>query len=254
MKSVILKKLQLYKLFLVIKLLYEKEIKDILDEKQIKSKDYLQFDEQREFMRRFYSYFDDRIPALLEYYKYHINISRLSLQNNEQKNEKHQGDIVLQIKMELGLFEEIKQQTPSKVKQTSEDCLISKLQYLLRDLKMNLQKLAFLKLVIQLYCTQRFSQNDSRYQNLSKIIQNIQNKQVQKFLKPIMEVQRLVYQNNQETLKNDRDVNKISLIIKISSFNAKNNKNCFNIQIYIYLKTKMQNCNSNHNKQKEDQI
>ncbi|CAD8198879.1 unnamed protein product [Paramecium pentaurelia] len=187
---------------------YEKDINDILDDKQVKStirfKDYVQLDEPTEFMRRFYRYFesDDRIPALLEYYKYHINIPRnFHCKVINKRMEKNREIQYCKIKMELGLFEEVKQQTQSKIKDTSEDCSVSQLKYLLRDLKIEstqtdiskISNTTVLRDLVHLI-------GDTKIQPKPFQIFN-QNKLIQKSLKPTIDAQRQMYQNYQGTLK-----------------------------------------------------
>lgn len=58
------------------------------------------------YQKRFYRYFesDDRIPALLEYYKYHINIPRnFTCKIINRRMEKIRDIEYNKIKMELGL-------------------------------------------------------------------------------------------------------------------------------------------------------
>ncbi|CAD8084172.1 unnamed protein product [Paramecium sonneborni] len=185
---------------------YEKDINDILDEKQVKStiqnKDNTQFSEEKEYMRRFYRFFesDDRIPSLLEYYKYHINIPRnFHCKQINKRMEKVREIQYCKVKMELGLYEEAKQQTPTKFKDSSDDCSVSQLKYLLKDLKLQstdisrVSNTTVLKDLVQMI---------GEPQSKSKPFQIFnQNKQFKKQFKPSQEAQKLIYQNCQGTLK-----------------------------------------------------
>ncbi|CAD8093475.1 unnamed protein product [Paramecium primaurelia] len=185
---------------------YEKDINDILDEKQVKStirnKDNAQFGDEKEYMRRFYRYFesDDRIPSLLEYYKYHINIPRnFHCKIINKRMEKVREIQYCKVKIELGLYEEIKQQTPTKVKDSSDDCSVTQLKYLLKDLKLQstdisrISNTTVLKDLVQLIGEPKSKPKPFQIFN--------QNKQIQTQFKPSQEAQRLIYQHCQGTLK-----------------------------------------------------
>ncbi|CAD8116948.1 unnamed protein product [Paramecium sonneborni] len=185
---------------------YEKDINDILDEKQVKStirnKDNTQFGEEKEYMRRFYRFFesDDRIPSLLEYYKYHINIPRnFHSKQINKRMEKVREIQYCKVKIELGLYEDIKQQTPTKVKDSSDDCSVSQLKYLLKDLKLQstdisrVSNTTVLKDLVQMIGETQTKPKPFQIFN--------QNKQIQKQFKPSQDAQRIIYQNCQGTLK-----------------------------------------------------
>ncbi|CAD8187926.1 unnamed protein product [Paramecium octaurelia] len=187
---------------------YQKDINDILDDKSVKStirfKDYTQFNQQTEFMRRFYRYFesDDRIPALLEYYKYHINIPRnFHCKPINKRMQKNRDIQYCKIKMELGLYEEVKEQTQSKVKDTSEDCSVNQLKYLLKDLKLestqtDISKMSNTTMLRDLVHMIGDTKNQAKPFEIFN-----QNKLIQNSLKSTIDAQKQISSNYQTTLK-----------------------------------------------------
>ncbi|CAD8180005.1 unnamed protein product [Paramecium pentaurelia] len=103
------------------------------------------------------------------------------------------------VKMELGIYENAKQLTITKVKESSDDCSISQLKYLLKDLKIQstdisrVSNTTVLKDLVQMI---------GGTNNQSKPFQIFnQTKQIQKQFKPSQEAQINNYQKCQQTLK-----------------------------------------------------
>ncbi|CAD8133819.1 unnamed protein product [Paramecium octaurelia] len=121
---------------------FQRDINDILENKRTKQRirhyDNNTYDLENEYLRRFYksSESDTRIQSLLEYYKYHINIPRnfhSTLINCRM--EKIRNIQYRKIKKELGVYNDV-QHSPTKQKDSSEDCSVENMKYLLKDLKL----------------------------------------------------------------------------------------------------------------------
>ncbi|CAD8111304.1 unnamed protein product [Paramecium primaurelia] len=198
---------------------YEKDINDIIEDRSVKCtihyKDHLHYNDQNEYMRRYYRFFesDDRLPALLEYYKYHINIPRnFSSKTINKRMERNREYQYLKIKQELGLCQNpknIKQDSPRKVKDTSEDQSVSQMKNLLKDLKIE--------------STQTdISSNSTILKDLVKMIGNNAqkpqpfqilnyNKFIQKQINPVIEAQKLQCKQLETNLLKPKE-NKTKLI------------------------------------------
>ncbi|CAK62139.1 unnamed protein product (macronuclear) [Paramecium tetraurelia] len=121
---------------------FQRDINDILENKRTKSRirhyDLNMFDLENEYLRRFYksSETNTRIQSLLEYYKYHINIPRNFNSNLINcRMEKVRNIQYRKIKKELGVQNDV-QQSPAKKKDSSDDCSVENMKYLLKDLKL----------------------------------------------------------------------------------------------------------------------
>ncbi|CAD8049410.1 unnamed protein product [Paramecium sonneborni] len=121
---------------------FQRDINDILENKRTKSRmrhyDINLYDLENEYLRRFYksSESDTRIQSLLEYYKYHINIPRNFHSNLINcRMEKVRNIQYRKIKKELGVHNDV-QPSPVKQKDSSDDCSVDNMKYLLKDLKL----------------------------------------------------------------------------------------------------------------------
>ncbi|CAD8209117.1 unnamed protein product [Paramecium pentaurelia] len=190
---------------------YEKHINDIIEDRCVKCnihyKDHLNFNDQNEYMRRYYRFFEseDRLPALLEYYKYHINIPR----NFQKRMERNRELQYCKIKQQLGLYQNIKQDSSQKIKDTSEDQSVSQMKNLLKDLKIESTQT-------------NISTNSTILKDLVKMIgNNVQksqpfqilnyNKIIQKKINPVIEAQKLKYKQIETNLIQVKE-NKIKII------------------------------------------
>ncbi|CAD8050626.1 unnamed protein product [Paramecium sonneborni] len=121
---------------------FQRDINDILENKRTKQRmrhqDINVYDLEIEYLRRFYksSESDTRIQSLLEYYKYHINIPRNFHSNLINcRMEKVRNIQYRKIKKELGVHNDV-QPSPVKQKDSSDDCSVENMKYLLKDLKL----------------------------------------------------------------------------------------------------------------------
>ncbi|CAD8125817.1 unnamed protein product [Paramecium sonneborni] len=198
---------------------YEKDINDIIEDRSVKCtihyKDHLHLNDQNEYMRRFYRFFesDDRLPALLEYYKFHINIPRnFSSKTINKRMEQNRELQYYKIKQELGLCENLKKfklDSPRKVKDTSEDQSVGQMKNLLKDLKIE--------------STQTdISSNSTILKDLVKMIGNNaqkpqpfqifnHNKLIQKQINPVIEAQKLLYKKIDSNITKPKE-NKAKII------------------------------------------
>ncbi|CAD8173527.1 unnamed protein product [Paramecium pentaurelia] len=195
-------------------LIFSKDINDILDDNTTKCtihyKDHLHFNDQIEFMRRFYRFFesDDRLPSLFEYYKYHINIPRNFYSKIINKRmEKNRELRYLKIKQELGLNQEITNEPSPKKKDTSEDQSVSQMKNLLKDLKIEstqtdvsrVSNTTILKDLVKMIGNNTEKTKPFQIFNYNKLIQ--------KQINPLIEAQKLQLKkleqphNNENTIK-----------------------------------------------------
>ncbi|CAD8162055.1 unnamed protein product [Paramecium octaurelia] len=195
---------------------YEKDINDIIEDRCVKCniryRDQLHLNDQNEYMRRYYRFLEseDRLPALLEYYKYHINIPRNFCSTIIKKRMERNRELqYCKIKQELGLAQnhkEFKQESPRKIKDTSEDQSVSQMKNLLKDLKIESTQTDISNNTTILKDLVKMIGNDAQKHQPFQIFNY--NKIIQKQINPLVEAQKLQCKQI-ETNRNKENKNRI---------------------------------------------